>query len=58
MAGVAGIDYGALVRQVCELGLQRSREMATTAERWALAVRLSGVAPESQEPDLFPAGEA
>jgi hypothetical protein len=55
---VVGIDYGALVRQVCELGLQRSREVATTAERWALAVRLSGVLPESPEPDLFPAGEA
>jgi hypothetical protein len=58
MAGVAGIDYGALVRQVCELGLQRSREVTSTAERWALAVRLSGVAPEIREPDLFPAGEA
>ena len=58
MAGVAGIDYGALVRQICELGLQRSREVASTPERWALAVRLSGVLPESREPDLFPAGEA
>jgi D-alanine-D-alanine ligase len=58
MAGVAGIDYGALVRQVCELALQRAREAASTAERWALAQRLSGVAPESTEPDLFPAGEA
>ena len=58
MAGVAGIDYGALVRQVCELGLQRSRDAVTTAERWALAQRLSGVAPRSAEPDLFPAGEA
>jgi len=58
MAGVAGIDYGALVRQVCELGLQRSREATTTAERWALAQRLSGLAPTSAEPDLFPAGEA
>jgi D-alanine-D-alanine ligase len=58
MAGVAGIDYGALVRQVCELGLERSREAATTAERWALAQRLSGVAPPSAEPDLVPAGEA
>jgi D-alanine-D-alanine ligase len=58
MAGVAGIDYGALVRQVCELGLQRSREQSSTAERWALAQRLSGVAPESTEPDLFPAGVA
>jgi len=58
MAGVAGIDYGALVRQVCELALQRAREAASTAERWALAQRLSGVAPTSTEPDLFPAGEA
>jgi D-alanine-D-alanine ligase len=58
MARVAGIDYGALVRRACELGLQRSREGVTTAERWALAQRLSGVAPESAEPDLFPAGEA
>jgi D-alanine-D-alanine ligase len=58
MAGVAGIDYGALVRQVCELGLQRAREQATTAERWALAQRLSGIAALSTEPDLFTAGEA
>jgi D-alanine-D-alanine ligase len=58
MAGVAGIDYGALVRQVCELGLQRAREGPTTAERWALAQQLSGVAQESAEPELFAAGEA
>ena len=58
MAGVAGIDYGSLVRQVCELGLQRSRDVAMTAERWALSARLSGATPESREPDLFPAGEA
>jgi len=58
MARVAGIDYGALVRQICELGLQRSREVTTTAERWEMAQRLSGVVPASIEPDLFPAGEA
>jgi D-alanine-D-alanine ligase len=59
MAGVAGIDYGALVRQVCEIGLLRAREVTTTQERWTLAVKLSGVATESsREPDLFPAGEA
>jgi len=58
MARVAGIDYGALVRRACELGLQRARDGVTTAERWALAQRLSGVASESVEPDLFPAGEA
>jgi D-alanine-D-alanine ligase len=58
MARVAGIDYGALVRQICELGLQRAREGITTTERWELAQRLSGIAPASNEPDLFPAGEA
>jgi hypothetical protein len=58
MAGVAGIDYGALVRRACELGLQRARDGVTTAERWALAQRLSGVAHASAEPDFFPAGEA
>jgi D-alanine-D-alanine ligase len=59
MARVAGIDYGALVRRACELGLQRARDGGSTAERWALAQRLSGVvAVESAEPDLFPAGEA
>ena len=58
MAGVAGIDYGSLVRQVCELGLQRSRGVPTAQEQWTHAARLSGVLPESPEPDLFPAGEA
>jgi D-alanine-D-alanine ligase len=58
MARVAGIGYGALVRQICELGLLRSREGATTAERWALAQRLSGVAATPPAAlDLF-AGEA
>jgi hypothetical protein len=58
MAGVAGIAYGALVRQVCELGLQRAREGPSTAERWVLAQQLSGIARESAEPALFAAGEA
>jgi D-alanine-D-alanine ligase len=58
MAGVAGIDYGALVRQICEIGLQRSRDVPSAQERWTLAVKLSGVATESREPELFPAGEA
>ena len=58
MARVAGIDYAAMVRQICELGLQRTRDVMTTQERWELASRLSGVAPASVEPDLFPAGEA
>jgi D-alanine-D-alanine ligase len=60
MARVAGIEYGALVRQICELGLQRTREGVTTAERWMHAQRLSGVPiPAVAEPslDLF-SGEA
>jgi D-alanine-D-alanine ligase len=58
MARVAGIDYGSLVRKVCELGLQRGRTAETTAERWALAQKLSGVAATVDEPDLFAAGGA
>jgi D-alanine-D-alanine ligase len=58
MARVAGIDYGSLVRKVCELGLQRGRGADTTADRWALAQKLSGVAATIDEPDLFAAGGA
>jgi hypothetical protein len=43
MARSAGIEYPALVRAVCELGLARSRAEPPTEERWALARRLSGV---------------
>lgn len=58
MARVAGIEYGALVRQICELGLLRSRDGVTTAERWAQAQRLSGVTTTAPAGlDLF-AGEA
>jgi hypothetical protein len=58
MGRVAGIEYGALVRQICELGLLRTRDGVTTAERWALAQRLSGVTmPQPAALDLF-AGEA
>ena len=53
MARVADIQYGALVRRVCELGLLRLRGGVTTADRWALAQRLSGVAVPDAEPDLF-----
>jgi D-alanine-D-alanine ligase len=58
MARVAGIEYGALVRRVCELGLQRARGGESTAERWALAQRLSGVTASDGELDLFASGEA
>ena len=52
------IDLLQLTRRVCELGLQRGRLVETTAERWALAQRLSGVAASSDEPDLFATGGA
>jgi D-alanine-D-alanine ligase len=59
MARVAGIDYGALVRRICELGLQCARETVATDEEWAIAQRLSGVPTNepAAELDLF-AGEA
>ena len=43
MASVAGIQYAALVRTVCELALDRQRETVSIEEGWALAQRLSGV---------------
>jgi D-alanine-D-alanine ligase len=58
MARVAGIEYGALVRRICELGRQRTRDAGDASSEWALAQRLSGVATVSAELDLFPAGEA
>lgn len=41
MARVAGMDYGALVRAICQLALERRR--VPDEERWALAQRLSGI---------------
>ena len=55
MAHVAGIEYGALVRRISELGLERSRSAVMTAERWALAKHLSGVAVTGEELELFAA---
>jgi D-alanine-D-alanine ligase len=40
MAGVAGMDYPALVRRVCELALERPSVNA--AELWPQALQLSG----------------
>ena len=58
MARVTGIEYGALVRRICELGLQRARDGASTADRWELAQKLSGIVTPDTELDLFAAGEA
>ncbi len=58
MARVAGIDYAALIRSVCQLALERERSTVPADQRWALAERLSGVdgAP-AQALDLFAANE-
>jgi hypothetical protein len=56
MARVEGLDYGALVRAICERGLRRERP--STLDQWAVALRLSGVAVEqSPELELFAVGQ-
>jgi hypothetical protein len=61
MAGVAGIEYPALVRTMCELGLDRNREGVSVEDGWALAQRLSGITTVEEGAgvsalDLFAAG--
>lgn len=41
MAAAAGMDYGALIRSICQRALQRKK--VTTTEQWAQSQRLSGV---------------
>ena len=59
MARVAGIDYPALIRTICELALARSRELPPPDE-WILAQRLSGVQvmDGAAELDLFAAAQS
>jgi D-alanine-D-alanine ligase len=59
MASVAGIEYSALIRMVCELALARGRGTAGAPE-WVLTERLSGVEPAAggTELDLFAANAA
>jgi D-alanine-D-alanine ligase len=56
MAGVAGIEYPALIRDICEMALARGRGRAHIDHRWAAAQHLSGVVPTPEEPDLFAVG--
>jgi hypothetical protein len=56
MARVAGIEYGPLIRSICELALTRSHQ-AIVADDWELAQRLSGVVSPRPEYDLFAAAE-
>ncbi len=57
MARVAGMDYGALVRTVCQLAV--SRERVTPDEAWYAARALSGVPADTHSAalDLFVVGE-
>jgi D-alanine-D-alanine ligase len=57
MAGVAGMEYSALIRDICQLGLSRKVERAEPVG-WALAQRLSGVTvDEDRYPlELFAGG--
>jgi D-alanine-D-alanine ligase len=56
MSRVLGIEYPALIRNICELGLTRSRETIPPNE-WLLAQRLSGVEVPPSEMDLFAVGQ-
>ncbi|HEX7938136.1 MAG TPA: hypothetical protein VF483_04035, partial [Gemmatimonadaceae bacterium] len=55
MARVAGVEYGALMRQICELGIKRGREWQMQPDGWALAQKLSGM--PVPEPVAAPAPE-
>jgi D-alanine-D-alanine ligase len=59
MAGVAGLDYPALVHAICEHGLARAHGAPSVADRWALAQQLSGIsgAPDPAALDLFAVGQ-
>jgi len=52
MARVAGIEYGALMRQICELGMARGREWQMMPDGWALAQKLSGMPVQAAAPEL------
>ena len=56
MCRVAGTEYPALIRNVCELALARSRQ-TSLPEAWALAQKLSGVTAGGAELDLFAVGQ-
>ena len=55
MARVAGTEYAALIRNICELALARGRQVPP--DDWALAQKLSGVLVPRPEYDLFAVAE-
>jgi D-alanine-D-alanine ligase and related ATP-grasp enzymes len=52
MGRVAGIEYSALIRNICELALARAR-VVPAPDEWALAQKLSGVETPRPDYDLF-----
>src|SRR4051812_41767931 len=52
MSRVAGTEYPALIRNICELALARARHVPNPDD-WALAQKLSGVLKPQPEYDLF-----
>ena len=57
MARVAGIEYPALIRNICELGLARATREQLSPTEWALAQQLSGVpAPAARSSSCSRAG--
>ena len=52
MARTAGIEYPALIRNICELALARAKD-TVPADDWERAQDLSGVVPRRPELDLF-----
>ncbi|MGH7617702.1 MAG: D-alanine--D-alanine ligase family protein [Gemmatimonadaceae bacterium] len=57
MAGVAGIEYPALIRNICELGLAQARLDSAVPDEWTLARDLSGLEKTPSELDLFAIGQ-
>jgi D-alanine-D-alanine ligase len=57
MALVAGIEYPALIRSICELGLAQARIDETVPDEWTLVRDLSGVRASRSELDLFAVGD-
>jgi D-alanine-D-alanine ligase len=49
MAGVAGMSYSSLIREICELGLSRPRDVVANDNEWAVAQRLSGVSLDEEK---------
>ena len=54
MARVAGVEYGALMRQICELGIKRGREWTMQPDGWAMAQKLSGMPVPAPVPAVAP----